>query len=290
MDYHTYIPFFVAGLIAFLFYLFLRDFDFSFGHGAASRVEQFAVADRRGLADRLGDSIVERTGLSLDAWRHELHWAHLGGFYTGKTVGSVVGRAVLFAGVGILYLVMFRNFSPVLLAGVGLAAYYPYMQLRGRANDTREMVKRSLPEAAALIAAEMSAGSSAETAITRAANLPGPFGTMVGQAVQIAQQSGRLIFSRDSIQGVLVEHFSGYRMSHLEAFAQQIDLVASKGAEGPQQMGEVARGLSREYRSDVAKAAENLSNKLLAPMSLYFFVPFLLAIFIPLLFSVFQSF
>ena len=48
---------------------------------------------------------------------------------------------------------------------------------------------------------------------------------------------GRLIFSRDAIDGVMVEQFTKYRMTQLEAFARQIDLVASKGAEGPKQSG-----------------------------------------------------
>ena len=108
--------------------------------------------------------------------------------------------------------------------------------------------------------------------------------------MQSAQQSGRLIFSRDLSEGALVEKFTRYKMPQLEAFARQIDLVASKGADGPKQMSEVARGLAREYRSEIAKAAETLGNKLLLPISLYIFVPFMLAIFIPLLASVFTAF
>jgi hypothetical protein len=79
-------------------------------------------------------------------------------------------------------------------------------------------------------------------------------------------------------------------MTHIEAFARQIDLVASKGAEGPKQMGEVARGLSREYRSEIKSESEKLGNKLLLPMTLYVFIPFMLAIFVPLFASVFLSF
>ena len=90
-------------------------------------------------------------------------WAQLGGLYEGRTVGSVLGKSVLFGAVGIAYLLIFNALSPAFVIGVAVAAYYPYLQLRGRANDVREMVKRGLPEAAALIAAEMSAGSSAET-------------------------------------------------------------------------------------------------------------------------------
>lgn len=278
-----------AGLIGVLSYQFFKGFDLSFGSSASSRLERFASADRRGITDRVGDSIMDRLGLSLESWEHELLWAQLGGFYEGKTVGSVLGKSILFGLAGIAYLVIFKTFSLMFLAGVGIAAYYPYLQLRGRAGDVRDAVKRSLPEAAALIAAEMSAGSSADTAVARAVTLPGPLGNLLRQVAQNAQQAGRLIFSRDALDGALVEEFSRYKMPQLEAFARQIDLVASKGAEAPRQMGEVARGLAREYRSDVAKAAETLSNKLLAPISLYIFVPFMLAIFIPLLASVFAT-
>jgi tight adherence protein C len=287
---NTLLPLLAAGLIGFLFLRFLRGFDFIIGSSATARLERFASTDKRGITDRLGDSIVDRLGFSFDAWKHELMWAQLGGLYEGRTVGSVLGKSILFASVGIAYLLIFNTFSPAFVIGIAVAAYYPYLQLRGRAGDVRDAVKRGLPEAAALIAAEMSAGGSAETAVARAASLPGPLGNLLRHVTQSAQQAGRLIFSRDLLDGALVEEFTKYRMPHLEAFARQIDLVATKGAEGPRQMGEVARGLAREYRSDVARSAEQLSNKLLFPISLYIFVPFMLAIFVPLMVSVFEAF
>ncbi len=278
-----------AGLIGVLFHQFFKGFDLSFGSSASTRLERFASADRRGITDRMGDSIMDRLGLSLESWEHELLWAQLGGFYEGKTVGSVLGKSILFGSAGIVYVLIFKAFSPMFIGGIAIAAYYPYLELHGRADNVRDAVKRSLPEAAALIAAEMSAGSSADTAVSRAVSLPGALGNLLRRVAQNAQQAGRLIFSRDALDGALVEEFSRYKMPQLEAFARQIDLVASKGAEGPRQMGEVARGLAREYRSDVAKAAETLGNKLLAPITLYIFVPFMLAIFIPLLASVFTT-
>ncbi len=279
-----------AILIALLAYGHFRKVDLVFGRSASARLEQYAVADRRGLTDRIGDSIMDRFGLTFESLQHELRWAQLGGFYEGKTVGSVLGKSLLYAMIGLVYILVFKAFSPIFVLGIAVSAYYPILGLKGRGGDTRQMVKRALPEAAALIAAEMSAGGSAETAVTRAASLPGPFGKLVQEVIQSAQRGGRLIFSRDAIDGVMVEQFTKYRMTQLEAFARQIDLVASKGAEGPKQMSEVARGLAREYRSDVAKSAEQLSNKLLAPITLYIFIPFMLAIFVPLFASVFQSF
>ena len=284
------IPFLAAALIAFVLYqAFFRNMDFSIGSSATSRVERFAAQDRRGITDKMGDSLVDRFGISFESWKHELMWAHLGGLYKDKTAGSILGQSVLYTGAGVAFIVIIHAFSPLYVIGIALAAYYPYMRLHGRADEVREAVKRSLPEAAALIAAEMSAGSSAETAITRAAILPGPLGNLMRQVVQTSQQAGRLIFSRDLIEGALVEEFACYKLPELVAFARQIDLVASKGADGPKQMSDVARSLTREYRSNIAKAAENLSNKLLMPISLYIFVPFMLAIFIPLLASVFTA-
>ena len=279
-----------SAIIAAIGYSYFRRIEFSFGTSASARMERFAAADRRNFTDRFGDSLVDRFGLTIEGWEFELMWAQLGGYYEGKTVGSVLGASVVYLLGGIIYIMMFQSYSMIYFAAVALIAYYPYMKLKGRGDDVRKMVKRSLPEAAALIAAEMSAGGSAETAVTRAANLPGPLGKMIKDTVAIAQQSGRLIFSRDAIDGVMVEHFSKYRLPDVEAFARQIDLVAEKGTDGPKQMSEVARGLSREYRSDIKTESEKLSNKLLMPMTLYIFVPFMLAIFVPLFASIFQSF
>ncbi len=285
-----FLPFVAAGLISLLSYQFLKGFDFSFGSSASTRLEKFASADRRGITDRVGDSIMDRLGLSLESWEHELLWAQLGGYYEGKTVGSVLGQSILFGTIGAAYILLTGAFSLIYIAGVALAAYYPYMKLHGKANNVRKAVKRGLPEAAALIAAEMSAGSSAETSVARATSLPGPLGNLLRQVTQNAQQAGRLVFSRDTLDGALVEDTSKYHMPYLNAFAQQIDLVASKGAEGPRQMGEVARGLAREYRSDIAKAAEDLDSQLLLPTTIYIFAPFMLAIFVPLMASLFTSF
>ncbi|WKZ38312.1 MAG: hypothetical protein QY332_10260 [Anaerolineales bacterium] len=286
----TMIALIAAFLISLIGYGYFRRVEFSFGGGASSRMNRFATADRRGVADRLGDTVMDRFGLTIEGWEYELMWAQLGGYYDGKTVGSVLGSSILYLLGGMAYILMFNAYSLTFFLAVAIAAYFPYMKLKSRADDVRKSVKRGLPEAAALIAAEMSAGSSAETAITRAANLPGPLGRLIKDTVSIAQQSGRLIFSRDLIDGVLVEHFSKYRITHIEAFARQIDLVAEKGAEGPKQMGEVARGLAREYRSEIKSESEKLGNKLLLPMTLYIFIPFMLAIFIPLGAAIFQSF
>lgn len=285
-----YIPLAAALGIAILTYIFASNFDVSFGKSAASRVGSFASEDRRGLTDKLGDSLVDRIGLSPKSLDISLLWAQLGGMYKNKTVGSVIGQGIAFASVGLIFMVLFQNFSPTFIGLVFLAGYYPIMTLNGDAKKIKDEVKRTLPETASLIAAEMSAGSSAETAVTRSAVLPGSLSRMLQQAIEEATQSGGLLFSRDQIQGRLYAHIETYQMPQLNAFASQVDLVASRGSDGPSQMAQVVRGLAREYRTEVTRQAEELDGRLLMPITLFFFIPLLAAIFIPLGVSILQTF
>ena len=285
-----YIPLFAAFIISILAFTFVNGFDFSFGKSAASRVGEFAAADRRGFTDKLGDGLMDKLGLSSASLELNMLWAKLGGMYKNKTVGSVIGQGIAFAGLGVVFMVLSSNYSLTVMGLVFLAGYYPLMSLNGDARKVREEVQRTLPESASLIAAEMMAGSSAETAVMRASVLPGSLSRMITEAVERAQQGGYLLFSRDKIQGVLLAHLRKYQMPQLDAFASQVDLVSSRGSDGPAQMAEVVRGLAREYRSEVTKQAETLDGKLLMPITTFFFIPLLAAIFIPLGVSILQTF
>ncbi|MGB8211987.1 MAG: hypothetical protein WCE68_00380 [Anaerolineales bacterium] len=297
MDYHSIIPPVAAILLALLTYWFVNGLGISVQRSAAARLEAHAKRDPRNMTDRVGDLLVDRLGLRLKAWEHELRWAQIGGYYMTaeekpkpKSVGSVLGQSVLFAGLGLAYVLAFRAFSPIYLIIIALAAYYPYMTLRGRADTVREAVKRGLPEAAALVAAEMSAGNSITLGMERASELPGPIGKILRSAMERATASGALLFSQAEAKGMLPDYITELQFSPLEAFTARMDAVAERGAEGPQRMTELARDLAMEYQVAVARAAETLDTKLLMPMTLFFFVPFMLAIFLPLAVSMFSAF
>jgi hypothetical protein len=194
------------------------------------------------------------------------------------------------AGAGLVYILLFQTFSPLYLIGVAVLAYYPFLTLRSKAGSIRDVVKRMLPEAAALISAEMSAGGSMDQAVERAASLPGALGLLLREAVDRARAEGGLVFSRAGVSGILVRHFAELRFPPLETFANRMDTIAAKCAEGTRRMSDLARDLATEYQVVVARAAETLDSKLLMPMTLFFFVPFMAAVFIPLLVSVFQVF
>jgi hypothetical protein len=295
MDFRAFIPLIAAVLLALITFWIVRRSNFTIQRSAANRLDSFAEQDRRGMTDRLGDLLVDRLGLSLASWKQELRWAQIGGHYlTGagqpRSVGSVLGQSVLFGGLGLAYIFLFHAFSPIYLLLIGLAVYYPYLTLRGRADTVRDVVKRGLPEATALVAAEMSAGNSITLAVERASSLPGPVGQILREAVDRARSEGALLFSQAGATGMIIRHFSELRFTPLETFAARMDAVSERGTEGPKRMNELARDLAMEYQVTVARAAETLDNKLLVPMTIFFFVPFLAAIFIPLMVNIFNTF
>ena len=141
-----------------------------------------------------------------------------------------------------------------------------------------------------MIAAEMNAGSSIATAVERASTLPGSVGQILKAAVERARLDGALLFTQSGIPGALVRQLSELKFAPVETFATCMDAVAERGTEGPQRMTELARDLAMEYQVTVARAAETLENKLLMPMTIFFFVPFLAAIFIPLMVNLLNTF
>jgi hypothetical protein len=295
MDYRSFIPLIAAILLALITFTVVRRSNFTIQRSAANRIESFAEKDRRGMTDRVGDLLMARLGLSLESWKQELRWAQIGAHYMTadglpRTVGSVLGQSVMFGCLGVAYILLFHAFSPIYLILVALAAYYPYLTLRGRADTVRDFVKRGLPEAAALVAAEMSAGNSITLAVERASSLPGPVGLILREAVDRARSEGALLFSQAGVTGMILRHFANLHFTPLETFAARMDAVSERGTEGPKRMNELARDQAMEYQVTVARAAETLDNKLLVPMTIFFFVPFLAAIFIPLMVNIFNTF
>ena len=272
-------PFLGAGTLALVVYFLtgslnlkpkvgrgLEDFYASAGNEqkSASRGEQ------------IGNRVAERLPFSLDTWEEHLRWAQRGGYFKGWGIGRLVFTAMIYAGVGALVLLV--NPAPAsLLVPLGAAAY-PFISVRAKANTVRKRVVRGLPEVAALVAAEMSAGVSPDQAVQRASVLPGPLTSLLSDVLAYSRSAGRPLFGRKPVRGALVEIFAQADLPELMAFAAQLDLVAEKGVAGATLMNEVARTLGREYRSRLDSEVEKLNGKLMLATAVFFFIPFVLVI------------
>ena len=93
------------------------------------------------------------------------------------------------------------------------------------------------------------------------------------------------MFSRGANKGMLVEELCKMNLPELSRFAMQLDRVAAKGVDAPRVMISIAKGLAREYKSQVNQTASNMDNELLLPMTLFFFLPFIVSIMLPVMVS-----
>jgi Flp pilus assembly protein TadB len=242
----------------------LQDFYASSTHPSDSRTDQF------------GTRLTGHLPFSLAPWEGHLKWAQHGGYFKDWSTGRLVFRALLYACLGMGMLLVNPSAAALL---VPLAAMlYPFISVRAKANTVRKRVVRNLPELATLVAAEMSAGTSPEQAIQRAALLPGPANLLLREFLREARREGRPLFGHTPIRGALVEACSQADLPELTAFASQLDLVAEKGMAGATLMNEVARTLSREYRAKLDREVEKLNGRLMLATAVFFFIPFVLVI------------
>jgi tight adherence protein C len=244
------------------------------GGGRAAKALNDYYAERtekKTKQEAIGEAVAGKL-LSVKTWEDHLRWAQRGGQYIGQSLGGVVFQGLLLAGLSLL-IVLINPAPASLLLPVGAFAY-PLVRLRSKANTVRKRVFRTLPETAALIAAELAAGTAPDVAVARAAAIPGPLSALLREAVELSRTTGKPLFSRQPITGTLMEALGGSGIPALHAFGSQLDLVAGKGVAGAALMGEIARALSVEYRARLQSEVEKLDGCLVLVVALFFFAPF----------------
>jgi len=274
-----------ASAVAIAMVVYLLASQLSFEKSAGKRVREMVGEGANSLFDRSGERLAKRmTSGFFSSWKTSLFWANISGEYKTWTVGGMLARG-LAAAIAVVLLIFLFGLPIFTWLMVPFAVFMPYLLVNGKANETKKLVKRLLPETATVIAAEMDAGSTAGQAVSRAGELPGPLGAVINNAVSRARQSERAMFSRGASKGILMEEMSKHDLPELSRFAMQLDRVAAKGVDAPRIMVEIARGLAREYRSQIQQTASNMENELLIPMTLFFFLPFIVSILTPVMVS-----
>ncbi len=275
-----------SGALAFLAYVAAASIRLE--APASGRLAGFAGVERAHPLDRVGGWILRLTGLDLGAWGRYLEWARLGGHYRGWTVATMVGRGLAFALIGLAYAAL--TGAPAFYLAAPALLFMPFLRVRSKAKAVIRHTLRSIPEMAALVAAEMAAGNPPDRGVERAAEMPGVLGTLLARAVAETRRGGRPLFTKKPVRGTLVETLAEMGLPELNAFAVQLDLVAEKGVAGADLMTSIARSLAAEYREAVMRAAEELESNLVAPAALFFFLPFVAVIMAPLVVSLLRTF
>ena len=186
---------------------------------------------------------------------------------------------------------LFYLWAPSLLSLLFFAGmvYYPFFHLKQKAGRIKEEVRRSIPDLAVFMAAEMAAGASVAVALERAVAWGGPMAAIVKEAVSLTQREGRPLFGRRGMEGAFVRVARRYGLPELVAFAAQVDMAAAKGAEGPALMEALARTQIVEQKNRLLREAESLDGKAMPLAILFFFVPTVAIMGVPALLMLLQS-
>ena len=180
------------------------------------------------------------------------------------------------------FLMPLLNPSPLGWAVPFLALAAPFIWVRSAAEKVRTRTVRQLPELAALVAAEISAGAPAEESLERAAGLPGPLAGLLRDALAESQRVGRPLLSHGLQKGTLREVFEACGVPALRAFAVQLDTAAAKGVEVDARMVELSQTLAAEYRQRLMENIEKLETNLTTAVAAFYFIPMVLLILLPL--------
>jgi Flp pilus assembly protein TadB len=280
----------VAGALAALI-VYLIFSSMSLEQSTSRRLGRFAGTVPTGLTEEIGGTVLRLYKRDTSKMLGSLDWAQLGGHFEGWGLDTLIGRCAIFGIAGLVVMLVLQPDNLLFVVGAGLLlGYFPILQVNGRAGDVKRQIGREVPEIAALVAAELAAGNAPDTAIERAAQMPGPLGKLLDRALADSRSSGRPLFTRKPIRGTLVELLLGSGLSQLTAFGAQLDLVATKGVSGAEMMADISRAISREYFEHVMSAAEQLEGNLVIPSAIFFFLPFTAAIMLPMMSSLSGAF
>lgn len=212
-------------------------------------------------------------------FRERAKWFEIVGISPAKVAASLMPFFIV-AAAAFLFGLFARNF--IVLASSLLLAMYPLFRVRAKANEIKEKIVRDIPVAASLIAAFFSVIPSAEEAIVRVKDLPGPLGQFLTRVLVEAKKSGKPLFSRGET-GALLEAVRAYKCEPLTAFFAQLDQVANAGTGGITMMLAIADALQKEYKVRLSEMIEALDNNLVLPTTIFFFLPFVAGILLPMI-------
>jgi len=261
--------------------------DFAFSRTPGSVVAGYMGRAEGNAFEQVGGAALNRfpaLGGLVDVEAHR-RWLLLVG--DAPSAAAMWGLAIICGAAGLLLPVI--TGVPALVAAALIGSVAPFARLRSQGNAIRRRVQRSLPDLAALMAAEMAAGNPPDRALARAAEFGGPLGNLLRRAVEEARSTGRPIFSREGVPGLLVEVVNRYDLPPVRAFAAQIDQASRTGVAGPELMEGLARTLIIAYKDRSLREAEALESRLAVPTVLFFFLPFMFLILVPLLLPVINA-
>jgi Flp pilus assembly protein TadB len=229
------------------------------------------------LARKLPPTLVGNTA-------QQLYWAQFQGQWAGWTevefwglrlAGCLLGLALgLFVGGG----------DPLIAGGVPVLVYfYLGARLHTPFEKATRQLKRELPEVAQTLSLLISTGKSEIEALQEAASGKGIVHTWL-RAVLATRPPDVPLFSdvRGGKRGHLRREAQRAGVPALINFSTQIDFLKEAGIGADVLLGNLADTVAADYQGEVNARAEALGDKLVLPVMIFYFVPYLAGLMIPM--------
>ncbi len=243
-------------------------------------------AQETSTAERVAQR-VEISSRILPDFDQELIWAELVGVRVSREelIGYTIMATVFAVAVGVL---LFSARGVVL--GIG-GFYLPYLWLKSQADDARNRFHRQLPEMLQILAAETATGVGLVNALERLGQSHSMVGTVFQRLLYEAQSRPGPLWTRpQGEEGNLKQIAKAWKSKALLSLVSQLETIHRRGVEGPETMATLARGMSMRWLGEARTEADQLENKLVLPLGIFFFLPFTAATIAPIITMLTQLF
>ena len=214
--------------------------------------------------------------------RTQLYWAHREGHWRGWSESDVWGLRIALALVGLAYGVMVSSPLAAIVAGA-FGFLFPGMRLDSQAERLQRRLTRDLPEFAQLLVLLSATGTSLSEALRRLSE--GDSHTARWLRETLALAAGKPLFTPlgASEIGVLRQRALDSGHMPLINLTVQLDLIEQKGLGARELLNDLADTVAGEYHAEVETRANALGSKLILPVMLFYFLPYLFALLAPLM-------
>jgi len=229
------------------------------------------------LAARLPPTLVGNTA-------KQLYWAQFQGEWIGWTPVEFWGLRLAAVLIGAV-VGMFLGGGDMLITAIVPALLYFYLgnKLNRPAEKAIRQLQRELPEVAQTLALLVSTGKSEIEALQEVASGTGIIHTWLRRTLA-ARPPDYPLFSdvRGGKPGYLRSEAERTGVASLVNFATQLDFLKAAGIGADVLLGNLADTVAADYQAEVNARAEALGDKLMIPVMIFYFIPYLAALMIPM--------
>jgi hypothetical protein len=231
------------------------------------------------LATRLPPQIIGRTDV-------QLYWAQFQGQWIGWTPVEWWGLRIALMLVGVLVGMYAGGGDPLIGFGVPLLIYlYLGSKLSTPSEKAMRQLQRELPEVAQTLALLMNVGKDESSALELAAQGKGLVHRWIRYVLATRPLDVPLLRERrtaGTARGHFLEAAQKSGVPALVNFATQFEFLKTAGTGEGLLMGTLADTVAADYEAQVMARAEALENKLVLPVALFFFIPYMAGLLIPM--------